>query len=377
MKDIAPELLLKLQEEFKKEFNASRKIKELNKKLLEGNVTHQESNELAIELGTLLSDIYMENIKSERLPEGKLFYNIARRTIEPTIKQNYDLISNYSRDVQTTLNKKAGLKILGIPPDINQDRIDGIINRVSSENFEEVRWILNEPIKNFSQSIVDDTVKTNADFHYELGLKPKIVRQESGSCCDWCKEVVGVYEYPKVPKDVYRRHRYCRCSVDYHPGDGKVQNVHTKKWIDLNRDDKINIRKKIALVEHSSSINIVKKVHSGEIDLTSNKEHYEKHLLGTKQFDQHLENRIKKGYGKQSILTISYEETQRLINEFYGKGIVQSTKSGKPRKQEDVNFRMIIGYYIYEGKEYPTTKGRIHYGKKGTHIVPIKGDNFD
>lgn len=247
MKDIAPELLLKLQEEFKKKFNASKKIELLNKKLLKGNATHQESNQLAIELGTILSDVYKENIKSEILPEGRLFYNIAKRTVEPTIKQNYDLISNYSKDVQSALNKKAGLRIQGKPPDINQDRIEGIINRVSSEKFEEVKWILDEPIKNFSQSIVDDTVKTNADFQYKLGLKPKIVRRETGSCCDWCKEVVGVYEYPKVPKDVYRRHRYCRCTVDYHPGDGKVQNVHTKKWIDPEKDNKIEKRKKIGI----------------------------------------------------------------------------------------------------------------------------------
>lgn len=27
----------------------------------------------------------------------------------------------------------------------------------------------------------------------------------------------------------YRRHRYCRCTVEYDPGDGKRINVHTKK----------------------------------------------------------------------------------------------------------------------------------------------------
>ena len=79
--------------------------------------------------------------------------------------------------------------------------------------------------------------------HHKLGLKPKIVRRESGDCCEWCKQVEGVYEYPNVPRDVYRRHRYCRCTVEYSPGDGKIQNVHTKKWIDPDKDDKIEKRK--------------------------------------------------------------------------------------------------------------------------------------
>ena len=93
-------------------------------------------------------------------------------------------------------------------------------------------------------SIVDDTIKTNVDFHNKLGLKPKIVRKMNGKCCDWCKEVEGEYEYPNVPKDVFRRHRFCRCTVEYEPGNGKRQNVHTKKWQDVDSEEKLNARKK-------------------------------------------------------------------------------------------------------------------------------------
>ncbi|WBW49558.1 hypothetical protein O6R05_06060 [Peptoniphilus equinus] len=81
-----------------------------------------------------------------------------------------------------------------------------------------------------SQAMVDDTIKTNVEFHHKLGLRPKIVRKEAGNCCDWCKEVVGTYEYPdEVPDNVYKRHRFCRCTVECNPGDGRLQNVHTKE----------------------------------------------------------------------------------------------------------------------------------------------------
>lgn len=135
------------------------------------------------------------------------------------------------------------ISLKAIKPEINQDRIDGIVNKISEyDDFKEGKWLLEEPIKNFAQSIVDDTIKTNADFQYKSGLTPKIVRKEVGSCCDWCKEVVGVYEYPDVPKDVYRRHRFCRCTVDYLPGDGRKQDVHTKKWTDTDKNDEIQKR---------------------------------------------------------------------------------------------------------------------------------------
>ena len=244
MKDIAPELLEKLQEEYKKNFNVSKKIKDLNKKLLDKTVTHRESNELSIEIGNLLAKVFQENLSSDILPDGKMYYNIAERIIKPIMNQNYELISAYATETQKIMNNQAGLHIKGVKPKLNQDRINGIIERVSSEDdFDKIKWILDEPVRNFSQSIIDDTIKVNSEGHYKLGLKPKIVRRESGDCCEWCKQVEGVYEYPNVPKDVYRRHRYCRCTVEYYPGDGKIQNVHTKKWIDPDKDDKIEKRK--------------------------------------------------------------------------------------------------------------------------------------
>jgi hypothetical protein len=61
-------------------------------------------------------------------------------------------------------------------------------------------------------------------------MRPRIIRASVGGCCKWCNDVAGVYEYPNVPKDVFRRHRYCRCIVEYDPGDGsKRKNVHTKR----------------------------------------------------------------------------------------------------------------------------------------------------
>ncbi|WP_205422898.1 hypothetical protein [Granulicatella sp. zg-ZJ] len=76
------------------------------------------------------------------------------------------------------------------------------------------------------------------------GLSPKIIRTHTGNCCDWCRNLAGVYDYPKVPKDVYRRHGNCRCTVDYKPGDGKKQNVWSKKIVDIS---KIEERKELGL----------------------------------------------------------------------------------------------------------------------------------
>lgn len=84
-------------------------------------------------------------------------------------------------------------------------------------------------------------------------LRPKIIRKEKGNCSDWCKAVVGTYDYPDVPKDVYRRNRYCRCTVEYDPGDGKRRDVHTKKWVDPEKEGKIETRKVAASEDHAQA----------------------------------------------------------------------------------------------------------------------------
>ncbi len=233
MDDITPELLKKIQDDFQSRFNKSKTISGLYTKVRDGTATYKEANDFAIEVGNILAAAYMNNLSSDVLPDRKMYYNIAKHILDPTMKHNYDLITDVTNQVQKSLNEAAHIGIKPITPKLNQDRIDGIINRVSNEdNFDDVAWILREPIVNFSQSIVDDSIRANAEFHGKSGMSPKIVRKLAGGCCDWCREVAGIYIYPDVPKDVYRRHQRCRCTVDYHPGDGKVQNVHSKKWRD-------------------------------------------------------------------------------------------------------------------------------------------------
>lgn len=264
-KDIVPELLEKLENEFVNKYSKNKKINSAVKKIKTGKATHKDSNEFAYECGKILAEVFKENISTEDLPDGKMYYNIADRVLNNTLGRNYKLISDYSADVQTSLNKSAGLKIKGLKPPKNQDRINGLIEKVQEKTYEETKWVLQEPIINFSQSIIDDTIKTNVDFHNKLGLRPKIVRKMNGNCCDWCKEVEGEYKYPNVPKDVFRRHRFCRCTVEYFPGDGRKQNVHTKKWQDINAEEKIDARKKTTS-EISATNELVKRCKEENID---------------------------------------------------------------------------------------------------------------
>ncbi len=246
--DIVPALLEEIQNEFDKRTYNSKKLKKAFLLLQNKKATYLDANNFAIEIGEILSDVLRTKITAEILPDGKMYFNIADRILNSTMKKNYDLISNFIVDVQTELNRTANLRLKGQIPKFNQDRIDGIVNRVSSEeDFESIKWLLDDPIINFSQSIVDDGIKANAEFHAKAGLKPKITRRVSGHACEWCQNLSGTYDYYEAPDDIYRRHERCRCTVDYQPGDGRQQDVWSKQWKDPKKEEKISVRKTLNL----------------------------------------------------------------------------------------------------------------------------------
>ncbi|KWZ78583.1 minor capsid protein [Anaerococcus tetradius] len=150
-----------------------------------------------------------------------------------------------------------------------------------------------------------------------------------------------------------------------------------KKWIEDKELGYIKSKEEILKISPNSSLEIINRVKNGEISLKSNRGHYGKHVVGTKQYENYLENRKNKGWGPQNRLIISEEKVQEIINKFYGKGIVYHGKNNNNKWFEEVNVGKTIGYYYLDGKESLTSKIRIYYGKKGTHIVPIRGDDFD
>ncbi len=249
MEDITPGLLKKITEEFDSLFNKSELINKLYAKVRDGTATYQDANDIAIEVGQILGKAYKDNLSSAVLPDGRMYYNIANRVIPPTMTNNYELITDVTDHVQKSLNEAADIGLKAITPEINQDRIKGIVDRVSEAvDFDDIAWILEEPVVNFSQSIVDDAIRVNAEFHAKAGLQPVITRKVAGNCCDWCKALAGKYRYPyDVPADVYRRHQRCRCTVNYDPKDGKIQNVHSKIWRSAEESDKIEVRKTVGL----------------------------------------------------------------------------------------------------------------------------------
>lgn len=236
-KDIAPELMEKISADFWKNMRKNSRLQELTAKTSEETATYKEAQEYAIKISELMSAALLSNLSGDVLPDGKMYYNIAQRILQEALGDNgtYGYISAYCDEVQRILNEAAGIGMQPITPSMNQDRINGIIDIVSGkDDFNAIKYMLAEPIVNYGQAIVDEAVRRNADFQFKSGLSPKITRISMANCCEWCDRLAGTYDYEKIKSggDIWKRHQHCRCLVEYHPGNGKKQNVHTKRWKD-------------------------------------------------------------------------------------------------------------------------------------------------
>lgn len=247
MEDITPGLIESIKAEFASAYEKSGTIQELLDAVRDGTATYRQAQQYAIEASRLIGAAYQKCVSSGTLPDGRMYYNIASRLIPATLDENYNLVAEYAKQVQQSLNRRAGLGVKPMTPQQNEDRVDGMVQLAASgEDYERVSGKLLSAFETYSQSIVDETIQTNVDFHGRAGLRPKVIRRATGRCCDWCRALAGAYDYP-VDREVYQRHENCRCTVLYDPGDGRRQNVHSKRWTTETDPDIIEARKRFRL----------------------------------------------------------------------------------------------------------------------------------
>lgn len=365
MDDIAPALLEKILKEFQEELGDQSVT----------DMTYAGAADYAERVGDALAKAFRRNISSDVLPDGKMYWNIADRVIRPMLETDHQLISEVARQAQQALNEAAGLGLKAQAAEINQSRVDGILNKVcAADQYDDAAWVLDEPVKTFGRSVVDDTLKANVNFQGKSGLVPKIIRHVRAGCCAWCSKLDGTYEYPNIPKDVYRRHERCKCTVEYDPGSGKRQNVWTKGWTYERDYDKIELRKLQGLSPEDDNVikNIRKNVIPNQVrDKVAPRQ--EIHRQGTQMYETRKQMLESKGQYGPSYVTITNEEILQLIKKYSGTGKIKYDKNGEWNRQEIITKNnKIVGVVIdnRNGNSAETSVFKIHYAQDGIHIVP-------
>lgn len=260
MKDICPELIKNINDEFEKNCIKDANMRALVKKIEAGTATYTDAYKYAEAVGAARANAFQSEISSEVLPDGKMYYNIAERVMTDSLGTDHEMIADFAEQVQKAINDNAGIRLKAQRADLDEDRIDGFVQRLASEdNVDNAKWLLNEPVKTHARSVVDDTVKKNAKFQHKAGIKAKVVRYGGSDCCKWCDGLTGEYIYPSVPREVFMRHDNCRCSLDY---NGKKLTAYESGGVAHTFRDQGGINDRKAYAEEQERLQGIKKIEN-------------------------------------------------------------------------------------------------------------------
>lgn len=228
MEDIVPSLLEKIEKDFRAKVDADNEMSRLFTKFADDKGTLHDVSLYARRLGDLLSMTLQENLTEDVLPDGKMYYNIADRILNPMMRQNFNLTMEQATIIQKMIDAKSGIGLEPISADFPESRVKQIIDSLTEDTeFEVIKARMGEPVANCSHSFADDFIKANALYREKAGMRTYLKRTLVGGACPYCVRLAGTFDYSDAPDDIYKRHDSCRCTVTFY-SEKVRQNVHTK-----------------------------------------------------------------------------------------------------------------------------------------------------
>ena len=226
---------------YEKLLRQSGRIQALEKKLAEGTITMKEGAELndlrAKAFGRALSGSVpgIERGSREGVCVGLL-------------KDRCGDVDELALAAQKTALTRQGLNITPPTAPFEEDRARKIGRSLEDETVpdETIQRRARSATETMLRSQYDRDMKQGAETCASAGLKTYIVRDADPGCCKWCSEAAGRYTYGEEPKDVYRRHDNCSCTVTYESGRAR-QNVWSKQtWSKEQEKEYLRLRDEMA-----------------------------------------------------------------------------------------------------------------------------------
>ena len=114
------------------------------------------------------------------------------------------------------------------------------------------------------------------------------------------------------------------------------------------------------------------RITSGEISTQIRPQVQARHIEGTAEFEWYRAQRLAKGQTPQSVMTITAQEAQELVDRYAGTGTVtiKNRNDGSLEIKEYTDTDQVVGRYYADNKYWDTKRMIIFYSKKGIHVVP-------
>lgn len=204
-----------IKDEFITAVNNDRTAQELYKKIRSGDASYKTGGQLAVRIGENLGKVLKKRAPLTNIDEWDLDDLLPK-----SLGLDHSMVATACKQIQESMNKKAGLGIKAKEPKFDWDRVNGMISELKDhpDTFGDIEKSFWDQLVNFSQNIVDESIRDNAQLMARAGIRTLVIRQPDFRACEWCRDVAGTYDYAEVKdtgNDVWRRHENCRCTIDF------------------------------------------------------------------------------------------------------------------------------------------------------------------
>lgn len=170
----------------------------------------------AAKVGRALTAAMRKHIGADVLVDGMLTKEAAGALVKDPLSRGWEIVSSATAEIQTALNKRAGVSIRGATAAVNKGRVDGMVGLMTGDEYQKLTPMLGQCADNIMRASVDTTAWRNAAINSGVGLEMTVERIPDEGACEWCLERAGVFNYDEV-KDrgspVWERHRDCGCII--------------------------------------------------------------------------------------------------------------------------------------------------------------------
>ena len=202
-----------IAEEFKTAVNSDKQVQKYLRQIYDGSTSYETANKLSIRVGEKLGQVLKKYEPIDSIDEWDYIDLIPK-----SLGLDHQIVADACRGVQENINKDAGLGIKYYEPKFNMDRVNGLITELQTHDFQDIKKSFYDQLVNFSENVVDDSIRDNAGILFRAGVRTMVIRQAEYNGCEWCQAVAGAYDYAEVSdsgNDVWRRHDNCKCVIDF------------------------------------------------------------------------------------------------------------------------------------------------------------------
>lgn len=344
-----------------------------------------------------LSELMNESVRDE-LDYSPDFGALMSQVASPA-RYAHHLVTESGTAIQSAKDTPLGIHIKPLEPEFDDDALKGTVGTAANaESPEQAVETLADGLAYAVKKAGNEFIEKNAEQRSRAGFEVGVKRSGSAKCCPWCAARIGSWSLKNAPDGVFGCHANCSCVVEYTSSTGAVsQRRGTGRFVEVeyqpphvmtheearekggfdepkrltgggnggiigSNNSRNGSNKQLLLEAENPYKNL-------QTPLTVDSEAQSKHFKGGKRYNDYMRTHKY----EPSMLTISEEKVQELVNKYHGTGILKLNSSGKVIESEIIiDNDEIIGYASnnQNGITQPTTAFKIHYSKDGTHIVP-------